>query len=253
MAKDLGKAELRIELLTEERDKYKTLYEEAAGGQGGGYLAPPIMKSPQGSAHKKSPSKNDEAGGEDVAALKEKIRILEEYVLSLDWPDVQHPDALSYLFKPTQGTYSEDEYKYSGELIRGKANGKGKKTFDNGDTSEGFSVDGWTHGLTKFTAKEDGYVQECRCIHGTPLGPFTRVYKNGDKESGCFKDGETHGVLKQVKKNGEVFYRNYVDGQEEGQVIHVWPEKKVVRICEFAEGSPVSDVSVYKFASLEKP
>lgn len=245
MIKDLGRAEYKLELLTEDRDKYKRLWEESCGDVGTGASGRKEAAAVGGAAATK------DTGGSGDKELRERVRLLEEYILQLDWPEVEYPKALGELFQRNQGKLRTEDYEYSGEMIRGSPNGKGRKVFTNGDVSEGVQVDGWSHGITKFTSTADGYTQECLCRHGTPEGYFVRQYANGDKETGCFHEGDWHGVIQQEQKSGETYFRCYSKGKENGKVLHLWPEKKVVRVCEFAEGAPVTPVSIYKYSHTE--
>jgi MORN repeat len=127
---------------------------------------------------------------EDVRQLKDKIKVLEEYCLNVDYLRFQPPPALSYLFVKTTGTCEfydnnppvcksayashnilspvdipEGKYSYEGEFINGLPGGQGKIIYgdrkDINDSSysctyTGTFLNGMKHGTGTFEVSGEG-------------------------------------------------------------------------------------------------
>lgn len=91
---------------------------------------------------------------------------------------------------PGQGVLTLDKgaIHYDGTLVRGKMNGKGTVTFQNGDTYTGSFVNGAFSGQGKFKAKA-GWTYEGHFVNGQPEGKGTLTTEANVVYKGTFKQG----------------------------------------------------------------
>ena len=106
----------------------------------------------------------------------------------------------------------DDGDSYEGYAINGIPNGKGKYTWADGDIYEGDYVDGKEHGKGKMTFT-NGDKYEGDYIDGNPHGKGKYTYKNGDKYEGGYVNGNRHGKGKYTFANGKVEEGEWADGK----------------------------------------
>ena len=75
-----------------------------------------------------------------------------------------------------------------GSVVRGKMNGQGTVTFENGDTYKGNFVNGTFSGYGTFTAKA-GWKYEGQFVNGQPEGQGTLTTEQNVVYKGTFKQG----------------------------------------------------------------
>ena len=91
---------------------------------------------------------------------------------------------------PSQGTLELDGKKmvYKGALVRGKMNGQGKLTFENGDSYQGQFRNGIFDGQGKFTSSK-GWTYEGHFSKGLADGQGTLITQSKVEYKGNFKQG----------------------------------------------------------------
>lgn len=91
---------------------------------------------------------------------------------------------------PAKGSLTLDSgaIKYDGSLVRGKINGKGKVTFDNGDVYEGQLKNGTFDGKGIFTSSA-GWKYEGQFVKGQAEGQGTLTTEANVVYKGKFKQG----------------------------------------------------------------
>ncbi|MDW8742679.1 hypothetical protein Q7W37_06480 [Streptococcus suis] len=91
---------------------------------------------------------------------------------------------------PSQRTLTLDDgkIKYSGTVLANKIDGKGKLTFENGDTYEGQFKNGSFNGQGTFTSK-DGWSYSGRFVNGLADGKGKLTTKAKSVYEGTFKQG----------------------------------------------------------------
>ena len=96
-----------------------------------------------------------------------------------------------FLFSiPFRGLLTLDKgaIRYDGSTVRGKMNGQGTVTFENGDTYKGNFVNGTFSGHGTFTAKA-GWKYEGEFVNGQPEGHGTLTTEQNVVYKGTFKQG----------------------------------------------------------------
>jgi len=259
--KRMGLLEKELEHVTRERDlyvRYKTLYEEArarlddlldklgsARGQGGTALI--AVGAPGSSALALG-------GAEGLSAnLSRRLELLEGYVLKLDWMKVPYPPELADLFAQTVGTYVRtDGKRYTGEMVRGKANGRGKLVGKDGKIWEGYFLEEDFHGPILCTPEDRTFVQESYYVRGEGQGLFSQTYADGRVRLGCFKDGKIQGVVKEIHPDGKVDYGNVSENVLQGQYITVAADGEEIKVWNNVRGVTQDGVRVYKYSHSTK-
>ena len=91
---------------------------------------------------------------------------------------------------PFRGVLTLDKgaIRYDGNIVRGKMNGQGTVTFENGDTYKGNFVNGTFSGHGTFTAKA-GWKYEGEFVNGQPEGQGTLTTEQNVVYKGTFKQG----------------------------------------------------------------
>lgn len=85
-------------------------------------------------------------------------------------------------------TLDKEAIRYDGSVVRGKMNGQGTVTFENGDTYKGNFVNGTFSGHGTFTAKA-GWKYEGEFVNGQPEGQGTLTTEQNVVYKGTFKQG----------------------------------------------------------------
>ena len=85
-------------------------------------------------------------------------------------------------------TLDKGAIRYDGSVVRGKMNGQGTVTFENGDTYKGNFVNGTFSGYGTFTAKA-GWKYEGEFVNGQPEGQGTLTTEQNVVYKGTFKQG----------------------------------------------------------------
>ena len=91
---------------------------------------------------------------------------------------------------PLRGALTLDNgaIRYDGSVVRGKMNGEGTVTFQNGDTYKGNFVNGTFSGKGTFTSKA-GWKYEGEFVNGQPEGKGTLTTEQNVVYKGTFKQG----------------------------------------------------------------
>lgn len=109
---------------------------------------------------------------------------------------------------------------YTGEVVNGAPNGKGKATYADGGTYEGSWKDGYWHGHgTRITAKKFKYVGNFK--NGSQHGIGTQYMPSGSTYEGEFVLNKRHGQGKfRYARNGVIiaeYVGSYKDNKRDGQ------------------------------------
>jgi hypothetical protein len=258
--KRMGLIEKELEFVTRERDlylRYKTLYEEAkarldeileklgaAKAQGGSAmmaLNSSSLPQIQGLNQNLNPSQS------------RRLELLEGYVLKLDWMKVPYPPELEDLFQKSISTYVRTDGKtYTGEMVRGKANGRGKLTGKDGKIWEGWFLQEEFHGPILCTPPDRTFVQESYYQRGEGQGLFSQTYADGRIRLGCFKDGKIQGVVKEIHPDGKIDYGNVADNNLQGQYVSIASDGEEIKIWNNSKGVTEPEIRIYRFSHLTR-
>jgi hypothetical protein len=112
----------------------------------------------------------------------------------------------------TKGKLNIQNGVYEGDIVNGKATGKGKFTFNDGSgTYEGDFVDGKWHGKGKKTTTYDGNIYEGNFVNSDLRGNGKITFPNGDVFEGEL-EGEGKGTMTYANgkiKKGKYKYREF--------------------------------------------
>ena len=104
---------------------------------------------------------------------------------------------------------------YTGDIVNGYPNGKGKKTSHNGIISEGEFVNGRLHGKGKITYPDGNtYIGDTR--DGTPYGKGKKTFSYGTYE-GDYVRGLRHGNGKLTFNDGNTYEGKFVKDAMHGE------------------------------------
>lgn len=161
----------------------------------------------------------------------------------IGWLDSLTPQAVKFLESTASLTYSdlesaraEDqttgegtiEYDgggvYTGELVFGVPQGKGKYTYPDGSTYEGDFEDGYFHGYGILTDVEYGYRYEGEFAYDLFHGKGFLTYDDGASYEGDFQNDEFHGRGTYTYANGEAYTGEFQAGKFHGQGTYTFPD-----------------------------
>lgn len=151
------------------------------------------------------------------------------------WTDVPSEEALEFLRETADLTaeylaekdeeqsltghvesYVTESGVYTGELLRGVFEGKGRLVFNSGAVYEGDFVYGSMHGVGKLTYP-DGSSYEGDWKEGKMTGVGKLTFKSGTVYEGDVVDGKMHGYGKYTDAEGNVYDGEWNDGKMHGQ------------------------------------
>lgn len=164
--------------------------------------------------------------------LREYIRVLESYILTLDIHAQPHPPELRYLLegRRVQNKHIDMAGKeYVGQALAGKPSGHGKLCSP-GHIIEGEFLNGKPHG--KVLVTRDEYREKCRFVYGTKQGYYEKAYRNGGFESGCLVDGLSQGPKKFVHSDGSLEYLSMHAGSVVGVSIKLSRDKTQIEVVD---------------------
>jgi hypothetical protein len=117
-----------------------------------------------------------------------------------------------------------EEGKYEGDLVNGKAHGKGTYIWPNGDKYVGDFVDGKKQGRGIFTYIS-GDKYEGDFFEDYPSGNATIAFANGDKYEGAVVDIRPHGKGVLVWANGDKYEGDFINGKRWGKGVLIRANK----------------------------
>jgi len=122
-----------------------------------------------------------------------------------------------------QGTYTSTnsdgiKYTYTGSFKNGKANGKGKQIWSNGESFAGNFKDGKKSGYGKYTF-DNGGVYKGQWANDDYNGYGVRTFSDGSIYKGNWKDGSYNGYGTYKNIKGIEFSGNWADGNLNGKGI----------------------------------
>lgn len=164
--------------------------------------------------------------------LRDYIRVLESYILSLDVYARPHPPELHYLL---EGRKVENKHidmvgkEYVGQALAGKPSGRGKLSSP-GHIIEGEFLNGKPHGKVVIT--RDEYREKCRFVYGLKQGYYEKAYRDGGFESGCLVDGLSQGPKKVVHPDGSLEYLSMHSGVVVGVSLKLSRDKTQIEIVD---------------------
>ena len=164
--------------------------------------------------------------------LREYIRVLESYILTLDIYAKPHPPELKYLLEGRRVNNKHIDMggrEYVGQSIAGKPSGKGKLASP-GNILEGSFLDGKPHG--KITITKDDHREKCNFVYGIKQGFYEKHYKDGSFESGCLVDGISVGSKKIVHADGSLEYLSVHEGKAVGVSIKLSRDKTQIEVTD---------------------
>jgi hypothetical protein len=111
---------------------------------------------------------------------------------------------------------------YEGNLVNGKANGKGFYTYTNGDTYEGDFINGARIGKGVITLA-NGSRYEGDFVNDKMNGKGVFTFANGDRYEGDFVDEKRTGKGVYTLPSGVRYEGDFVDGKSTGKGVFTWP------------------------------
>ena len=105
---------------------------------------------------------------------------------------------------------------YKGYCVKGIPNGKGEKTYSNGDVYTGEFIKGKKEGFGKMVFVS-GNVYEGEFKDGKQSGKGKVTYSDGDVYDGEWKDGKKQGHGKYYHHSGNIYEGNFDNGYRSGK------------------------------------
>jgi hypothetical protein len=109
-------------------------------------------------------------------------------------------------------TYSNGKPYYIGGLLHDKFEGKGTRYYRNGDTFSTTYIQGVANGEGVYHNRLRGWTSTCGYVNNIKTDVETIVYKK-KKVYINWEGGNKTGIHKELYNNGDIFVRNYKDGE----------------------------------------
>ena len=122
--------------------------------------------------------------------------------------------------------------RYEGDYVKGKTNGKGVYSYENGDRYEGEFIDGKKQGKGIFTAK--GFRYEGDWGNDKSNGKGILTFENENRYEGDFLDDKQTGKGLYISKSFR-YEGDFLNGKAAGKGILTWPSGDRYE-GEFADG-----------------
>ena len=116
---------------------------------------------------------------------------------------------------------------YTGELVFGVPQGKGKYTYPDGSTYEGDFEGGYFHGYGVLTDAELGYRYEGEFVYEHFQGKGVLSYSDGETYEGEFQNDQFHGRGTYTFANGDVYTGEFKGGLFHGQGTYTYADGTV--------------------------
>jgi hypothetical protein len=110
------------------------------------------------------------------------------------------------------------KFTYTGPFKNGKANGKGKVIWSNGESFAGNFVNGTRSGYGEYIF-DDGSVHKGQFLNNKPNGYGVKTFDDGSYYKGNFKDGSKNGYGTYKNIKGIEFSGNWANGNLNGKDI----------------------------------
>jgi len=141
--------------------------------------------------------------------------------------------------------------KYKGEIVNGVPNGKGKATFNDGDTYNGEWINGKMEGVGVFKSVKNNasYSGEYRNDLFEGLGTYT--HGSGEIFFGCYKAGGRHGPYQYTFKDGSIKFGVYENDKDHGPYLLVSPDKAETFFGQYVKGKEEGERRIYKLEKIQ--
>ena len=127
---------------------------------------------------------------------------------------------------PVETIRYDDGCVYTGQVVNGKRNGKGKYTWGKdsqwaGDVYDGDFVNEQFHGKGRYVFR-GGCVYEGDYVNGKRTGKGTLTWPSGDIYEGDWRDDKRNGKGTMTLTNGNIYEGDFVDDKLHGKGKYTW-------------------------------
>ncbi len=135
---------------------------------------------------------------------------------------------------------------YTGEVVNGVREGKGKFVMNNGAVAYGEWVNDFMHGEGIYRSFNGEVIYEGNFVNGDMEGPGVLKTENGDEFEGVFKDGKLNGQGTIKNSVGQIYYEGeFSDNKMHGYGILSLLDDDERYEGEFVDGIPTGEATYY--------